>query len=229
MTTRLPQRYAVGWREPFETRAREFFSPGVSILDVGAGRKPSFPRSDRPQGCTYVGADILESELNLAKGGYDDAVSTDIRLFDTRLDRGFDIALSFQVLEHIKPLSAAVENIRRYLRPGGVFVSQLSGGLALYAVLNRMIPQPVSKELMHRLLGRPKDSVFPATYDKCTRKGLNETFAGWSQVSIESRWIGANYFRFAAPLQSAYLRVEDWAMQRGFENLAPYYVLTARR
>lgn len=228
-TRQLPDRYRIPWRGPFNDAAKAFFSDGMTVLDVGSGREPSFSPDVRPEGTVYVGADISAAELERAGDVYDGAVVSDIRTYDKRLDCGFDLAVSFQVLEHIKPLANAIDNIHSYLRPGGTFVTQLSGGLAVFALLNRIVPAPVAKQAMYLLLDRPKDSVFPATYDKCTKNGLEKLFSDWSEVKIEPRWIGGNYFRFARPIESLYLRYEEWAIRREFVNLAPFFVVTATK
>ncbi len=102
---------------------------GMTILDVGSGRRPCVPIDRRPPGCTYVGLDISADELQTAPpGSYDRFVVGDVSSRAVDLGTQFDLVVSFQVLEHVRPLDAAFENLRHYLRPGGRMIAQFSGG-----------------------------------------------------------------------------------------------------
>jgi len=138
---RLPLRYSVGWYEPFEARLLPALSPGVRILDVGSGRQPALLPARRPPACTYVGLDISRTQLEQASAGsYDEVLEGDITLHERSLQNRFDLLVSWQLLEHIRPLEAALENMRLYLRPGGTMVSLLSGGRSVFTLINRLVP-----------------------------------------------------------------------------------------
>lgn len=117
---RLPARYERGHRDLFDSYARPTLRPFASVLDIGAGRSPTFPEAARPADCTYVGLDLSGQELASAPtGSYDDVVASDVRARVPSLIGQFDAIISWQVLEHVKPLPTAIENLRSYLRPGG--------------------------------------------------------------------------------------------------------------
>ena len=64
-----PKRYGpnkVGSRFAYEQRAIGHLYPGISVLDVGSGRKPTVPLDQRPAECHYVGLDISAEELQAA-------------------------------------------------------------------------------------------------------------------------------------------------------------------
>jgi SAM-dependent methyltransferase len=204
--------------------------PGVRILDVGSGRRPAVPIGRRPPGCVYVGLDISLDELRSAPpGSYDEMLAGDVVQFRSELEGRFDLAVSWQVLEHVKPLDAALENVRQYLVPGGVLVAQLSGKFSAFALLNQVVPHRVAVWAMRRLLGRDSRTVFPAHYDGCWYGALRRMTTGWSAVEIRSRYAGAGYFGFLPPLQRLYLVYENWAARRGHRNLATHYLIHARR
>lgn len=226
----FPARYQRSLSEDFIARVLESIEDdSASLLDVGAGRTPLIPPARRPAGIEYVGIDISQNELELAGDDYDDSIVADICVRQDGLDGRFDVACSWQVLEHIRPLSACADNVHAYLKPGGVFISQLSGGLAVFALLNRAIPPRLSKWLLLRLLGRDPETVFPAYYDKCTKSGLETTFENWSNVEVIPIWLGAGYWRFAPPLQRLYLRYEAWAIRNKKDDWAPYYQVIATK
>ena len=145
------------------------------------------------------------------------------------LESSADLVVSWAVLEHVAPLDVAIANIHSYLRPGGLFVAQLSGGRSAFALINRLIPHRLAKVAMKRLLRRDPESVFPAPYDRCTYSELSRAFAGWSHVRIVARYRGAGYFGFLPPLQRLYLRLEDLLVRGRHRDLATHYLLVARR
>lgn len=54
-------------------------------------------------------------------------------------ERKFDCIVSLNVLEHIKDDKAAVGNITRLLKPGGILVLELPAGSSLYDVFDRQL------------------------------------------------------------------------------------------
>ncbi|HEX8769911.1 MAG TPA: hypothetical protein VF711_03995, partial [Acidimicrobiales bacterium] len=75
----LPSRYATWWHAQYHEQLQPSLRPGVTILDVGAGRNPSIPPADRPPKCRYIGLDLSRSELDMSPSGwYDDSVAADV-------------------------------------------------------------------------------------------------------------------------------------------------------
>ncbi|MGH3851716.1 MAG: class I SAM-dependent methyltransferase, partial [Pseudonocardiaceae bacterium] len=213
----------------YDARVAQALGPGMRILDVGSGRTPSLAPDARPPGCHYVGLDVSSVELEAAPSGwYDEIVVADVAQRVPELEGRFDLVVSLQVLEHVRPLPVAMENLRSYLAPGGCLIAQLSGAYSVYGVVNRLIPQSVALWLLKHLLARPVDTVFPAYYHRCHSRGLNQIFANWSAAEVHSEWWGAGYFAFSRPLQSIYVGFEEWIRLSGYTNLAPYYVVEAR-
>src|SRR3954453_741383 len=165
---RLPPRYETDfWDGPFKRRLDQMLEPGSRILDLGAGARPVLPADARPAGCHYIGMDSSRSELEKApRGSYDEMLVGDITDRMPELDGRFDLIISWLVLEHVKPLDVALDNVRAYLRPGGTFIAQLSGTFSLHALLNRVLPARVSRRLLMKAQGREVDSVFPAPYHR---------------------------------------------------------------
>ncbi|MEA2409167.1 MAG: hypothetical protein QOE69_3286 [Thermoleophilaceae bacterium] len=226
----LPRRYDDFWDGPFREELARHLRPGVRILDVGSGAVPTIPPEERPADTHYVGLDISQHELDRAPAGsYDHTVVADLTEVVPELCDDFDLVVSFQVLEHVRPLDRAIENMRRYLRPGGGMVSRLSGGRSVSALLNRAVPHRVAVALEVRLRGREPESVFPAEYDRCTHSALTEMLAPWSEANVIPQHTGAYYFKFLRPLQALYLGYEEWALRGDRKDVAVYYVLSARR
>jgi SAM-dependent methyltransferase len=223
-------RYETRWREAFDDAVDPLLVRGASVLDIGSGRAPTIAESRRPDDCLYVGLDVSESELLRAeRDAYDEIVVADIATAMPTLVGRFDLALSWQVLEHVKPLDRAFANIHSYLRPGGTLVAQLSGKFSAFALINQLTPSGLSIRLLEHLTHRHPQTVYPAYYDRCYADALRRILARWSDVSIIPRFRGASYFAFSGPVHRLYLRYEDWTVRAGRENLATHYLVVARK
>ena len=229
-TSGLPPRYDDFWLGPFRAELARHLRPGVRVLDVGSGAEPTIPPDERPEGTRYVGLDISRHELDRAPAGsYDETIVADLTELVPEHAESFDLVLSFQVLEHVRPLDRALDNMRRYARPGGAMVSRLSGGRSVSALLNRAVPHRVAVALERRLRGRDPESVFPAEYDRCTYSALTEMLRPWSEATVIPQYTGALYFKFLRPLQALYLAYEERVVRKDRKDAAVYYVLSARR
>ena len=230
MASDLPARYREGWVERFETLFASDLVEGVSILDVGSGRRPCLLPENRPAGCRYVGLDVSREELDAAPAGaYDEVIVGDIAGRLPGDEARFDLVISWQVLEHVKPLDEALENIRSSLRPGGHFVALLSGRFAYFSLMGRLLGHRVGTWAMERLLDREPETVFPASYDGCYYNALARMLAPWSRWEIVPRYYGAMYLSFAPPLERLYLAYENWAERGRHRNLATHYLVSAWR
>lgn len=223
-------RYLEPWMLAWEDRVRERLRPGVRILDVGSGRRPAIPREVRPPDSFYCGLDLSLDELRAAPpASYDRVVAADIVEYQPQLRESFDLVVSWQVLEHVRPLDVAFENMRRYLVPDGVCLVHLSGSFSVFGLLNRVIPHRVGVFAMKHLLGREPETVFPAHYDKCWYGALSKITSSWQEAEVIPRYRGSGYFRFLGVLERAYLVYEDWASTRNHRNLATHYLIESRR
>ena len=223
-------RYADDWIQPFHDAIREATTEGAVILDLGSGRQPSVPPDLRPAGTTYVGLDLSDAELQRAgPGAYDRRIVADLNARVPELVGTVDVAVSWQVLEHVRPMRTVLANVHDYLKPGGVLIAGFSGAWSAFAIPNRLVPHAVARFVLRRLLQRDPETVFPAPYDSCTYSAMTKALSGWSHVEITPRYRGAGYFGFSKPLQALYLRAEDLLERGGHRDLATHYLVVARK
>src|SRR3954447_11430251 len=89
---RLPPRYADDWGAEFWKFADDALRPGVTVLDIGAGRQPTIVPERRPSGVHYVGLDISGHELAQAEpGSYDETIVADAQEMAPSLFDRFDL------------------------------------------------------------------------------------------------------------------------------------------
>jgi SAM-dependent methyltransferase len=227
---KLPPRYDERWRDPFDNRVDLALRPGISILDVGAGASPTIRVDRRPPRCFYAGLDLSLAELQrAASGSYDEFCVADVAVRAPGLVDRFDLVLSWNALEHVRPLDRAFEHLRMYLRPAGRLVALFSGRFSVFGTLNRLVPRRVAVELMKRLLDRDPTSVWPAYYDRCWYDEIMRMLGHWERVEVLPLYRGAEYFNFSPNLRSLYLGYENWACRTRRRNLATHYLVTAVR
>jgi SAM-dependent methyltransferase len=223
-------RYRDDWIEPFHEAVRRNSGEGAVILDIGSGRHPSVPAELRRPSSVYIGLDVSEDELRHAgPGAYDRVIVADLTERVPELVGTVDLAVSWQVLEHVTPMSVALDNVRDYLRPGGVLIAGFSGAWSAFAIINRLVPDHVARFVLKGLLRRDPATIFPAPYDSCTYSGMQKALARWSSVEILPRYRGASYFGFLPPLQRLYVRFEDLLERGDHVDLATHYLVIARR
>ena len=226
---RLPARYGYAMQSVFFDHVRPLLKPGIAILDVGAGRNPIIAPDRRPAGCRYVGLDVSEEEMLCAPpGAYDMTIVHDITSALV-LEEQFDLVLSWQVLEHVKPIEQALDNLKGLLRPGGTMIAQLSGSFSAFAVLARIVPHRARVWAMARFLGHPEEMKFRTYYDHCWATALETMLASWSAVTLLPYYRGAVYFGMSRPLQVLYLTYESIVADRDVRNLATHYLVIAQR
>ena len=228
----LPARYSEPWRAPFTAEVSRRLHPGITVLDIGGGRHAAIPRDQRPDGITYIGLDVDSEELEAASDrAYDRAIVADAATSIPELAGMVDLAISWQVFEHVRSLEAVLDHIHAYLRPGGALVSLFSGRWAVFAVANRLLPSRVGVPIVTRV-GRRKARnrpVFPAYYDGCSYSRLRRLTSGWRRVEIIPMYRGARYLEFAPILMRPYLAYENSIRRMHVRNAATHYLLVAER
>ena len=231
LTVHLPSRYREGWREQFDELVYRQLQPRTTVLDVGSGRNPTILPDQRPADVTYVGMDLSADELRIAgEGVYDKHVVSDLATYVPNLLNTIDLAVSWQVLEHVKPLEIALDNVYAYLKPGGAFVAMFSGARSVFGLVNRAMPNAVGKRLVKRSMRRDETTpVFPAYYDRCHETALRVMLSKWSEVEIRALFRGASYFHFSTLLTRAYLGYENAMERADLKNWATHYLVVARR
>lgn len=229
---RLPERYRQLFDAQFKERLSPFLREGCVILDVGSGRRPTIPPEDRPAGCHYVGLDVDSHELELAPpGSYNEIWTADVTSpLPPELLGRFDVVLSFQAIEHVASVDAAIRNMGDALVPGGLLLFQTSGSFGvLPALVNRVLPRGLSLWLLAKLTNRDPATVFPAVYNRCWASALEHDLREWDQSEVRPLFFGGFYLLRAPFLLWPYLAWEELTRRAGWKNLATHYLVSAIR
>ncbi len=107
----------------------------MRVLDAGCGRGRDFAL---PQDAYVVGIDI-SSEALAGNLSLDEAICADIQTYPLP-EEEFDLILGFDLLEHLDRPEAALENLRRALRPGGQIILTFPNLWSCKGLLTRFTP-----------------------------------------------------------------------------------------
>ena len=205
--------------------------PSADVLELGAGRWPSFPLSEMPPNVrSYTVNDISEHELSLLPDGYEKArfdVSGDAAAFrDT-----YDVVFSRFLAEHVPDGPAMHRNVFEVLRKGGVAFHLIPTLYALPFLINKLLPERLTYSLLKRLSPRRAISPkFPAYYSACygNPEKMKRLLAsiGYSHVEVRN-FYGHFYYEKIPGVRQVHERFSSVAANRDWHLLSSYAYVKA--
>ncbi|WP_169788831.1 class I SAM-dependent methyltransferase [Vulgatibacter incomptus] len=205
--------------------------PAMRVVDLGGGKHPAIsPEQKQRLGLHVVGVDISSRELEQAPAGaYDEAVEADASSFVR--PGSADLVLAQALTEHVKDTRAMWRSIYATLVPGGRTLHFIPNGRALFARLNRLLPEEAKRFLLYRIYPESVQYLgFPAFYDRCspgeTRRVLREV--GFRQVRIQP-YYSSNYFAFLLPAHLANVSLQLLAQAAEDEDRCQSFVVEAMK
>jgi SAM-dependent methyltransferase len=205
--------------------------PAARILELGAGRWPSFGLAEMPDTVdSYTVNDISADELARLPCGYKKAcfdVCGDAEEFSDC----YDIVFSRFLAEHVPDGVAMHRNVYKVLRPGGVAFHLIPTLYALPFVLNRLAPERLTTWLLRVLSPRRAISPkFPAHYSACYGSPDRMTAMlreiGYERVEIRT-FYGHFYYEKVPVLRSLHRRFSELAADRNWHFVSSYAYITA--
>jgi 2-polyprenyl-6-hydroxyphenyl methylase/3-demethylubiquinone-9 3-methyltransferase len=145
----LPARYSVdGNRHFIDVFVPKYLKSNMTVYDVGGGKTPYITIEKKWElSLVVVGIDIDADELRRApEGVYDETICADITRYQGKGDA--DLVICQALLEHVKDVDAAFAALAGILKPGGRVLVFTPSKYALYALLNRLLPETLKKRLL---------------------------------------------------------------------------------
>lgn len=185
------------------------------IYDIGGGKNPYLSKELKSRiDCKVIGLDIDEIELNAAPtGSYDKIITEDITKYQGNQDG--DLAICMALLEHVKDVEAALAGIRSCLKTGGLCALFVPSGNAIFARINKILPENFKKQILFTLFPNAKKRQgFPAYYNHCTPREVQEIAQSLGFEILDKRYYYvSSYFSFFFPLYllwRIYMLVFQW-------------------
>ena len=105
--------------------------PGMAVLELGCGTGGMWRGAVLPEGCRLTLTDFSEGMLDAARENTAHLPGTEYRRVDAQdipyADGSFDAVIANMMLYHVPDMGRALAEIRRVLRPGGVFYAATYG------------------------------------------------------------------------------------------------------
>jgi SAM-dependent methyltransferase len=181
------------------------------VADVGGGKKPIITLVKQKFAYQkYDGIDYDAEELLLApRGLYDETHTVDVTRPPAHLYGRYDKIICCNTLEHVTDGPAAILGLARLLKPGGECYIKVPCRHAMFARLNRNVPERIKRLLLFFLFPDKKTDGFPAFYIDCSiaRMTQNAKRAGLALHGEPSRFYYSSYFTFFFPFYLAWRSV----------------------
>jgi SAM-dependent methyltransferase len=217
----LPKVLRIDGRTDFDDQVcPRWIKPFMRVYDVGGGKQPYISPGLKEQlGLSVIGLDVSASELESAPpGSYDRVIVCDITHYAGCGDG--DLVIAQSVLEHVHDVERALDAIARILAPNGVALLFVPSKTALFARLNRILPERVKRGGLELIRESVKDTEgFPAYYDKCSPREFAEMAREMGlRVADERHYYLSSYFFSFVPF---YILWRLWTLL--------YYVFDSRQ
>jgi SAM-dependent methyltransferase len=163
---------AVAWRDYRAFLERLILEQEARrVCDLGGGANPVLTLDFVTEhGLDYLVADVSPAELAKAPAGYATLLA-DISSPDFDPVGDFDVVCSVMVAEHLRDPETFHRNVHRMLRPGGVAFHFFPTWYALPFVVNRFLPEPLTRAVLSLVQsGREQEgqhAKFKAYYRWC--------------------------------------------------------------
>lgn len=137
---------------------------GMNLLEIGCARSTWLPYFAKEFGFKVYGIDYSEigcqqaSQILLNEHVYGEVVCADLFLLPKFMLEAFDVVFSFGVAEHFLDTSACIAALSKFLKPGGLIVTNIPNMAGLIGYVQKMINRPVYN--IHKPLD--KEALFKA-------------------------------------------------------------------
>lgn len=211
---------------------RVLAAEGQVIVDVGGGKTCPFAHFRKPGSQTrIVAVDCAEEELR-DNTDVDEKVVADVTEGLPFPDASVDMVVSRSVLEHLERVEAFVIEARRVLKDGGSFIHLFPCRYAPFAIINRALPDRLSRRLLYSLIPETKGiGGFPAKYRECYYSAMEHVLAenGFAIEEMITSYYQSPYFAFFFPLYLLSAGYEMLLRALDAKDLCAYLLVVARK
>lgn len=217
--------------ESYAARAAELAGEAdpPRVVDIGAGRTTPYVVAASSE---LIGIDILREDLDANRSLTQRVVCDIVSDGIPREVQSAGLITSRMVLEHVPNLDWFAREVCGALAPGGRTIHLFAGRYSLFAILNRLLPESVSRRILFAL--RPESvevGGFHTFYDRTHVKAAESVFRSAGMVGIETdvSYEVSQYFRFFFPL-FVLARLWETVLHRlTLKNLGSFVLLIAGR
>lgn len=172
------------------------------VADVGGGKKPVFlvEGRDKDGVSAYEGFDIDLDELKQAEDLYHAIHVVDLTKPVDEAYRGrFTNIFCISTLEHVTDDTVAMQNLAGMLQDGGELYIKVPYKFAIFAMLNRVMPQEAKRKILHYIFPDKIGDGFPVYYKGCRLTAMKNAQTHGLRISRTNKHYTSSYFMFFLP------------------------------
>jgi SAM-dependent methyltransferase len=142
----------------------------------------------------------------------------------------FDLVTANMVVEHLEEPEAAFSEIRRILKPKGVFLFHTPNARHYLVKTAALVPQWLKTPLIQVLEGRREDDVYPTRYRANTPETIRALAArSGFQVELLAAVCSSAVSAILGPLAVAELLATRWLTTAKMENYRSNLIVALRK
>jgi ubiquinone/menaquinone biosynthesis C-methylase UbiE len=220
--------------DTYEVTVARFMNarPNQLVVDVGGGKTCPFAKYRRPElGTRIVAVDVSEEEIR-ANRDVDEMRVGDVMQNLPFADSEADMIVSRSVVEHLASLDAFLATSARVLKPGGAFVHLFPGRFAPFTMINRALPNWLSRRVLFFFHPTAVGiGGFPAYYDRCYYTAVERSLNahGFELDECRISYYQSRYLNFFFPAYVVSAAYELIVRAIGWRNLGAYLLIVARK
>ena len=212
----------------FRERILAVLTPQARVLDIGAGRGATPHMHFKGMAAEVAGVDVDDAVLKNPQ--LDRAVHSPDGALSAFEDDYFDLVISKDVLEHLVDPATYFREVRRVLKPGGLFMGKTPSGAHYVTIIARLTPLSFHKAF-NRMRGREVEDTFPTMYRANSRGALASWAkeAGLTLVRVDFQEGRPEYLRFNPVTYFCGLLYERTVNLLGLDPLKAVIYVTMRK
>jgi len=159
----------------------------ISVLEIGCGNSGWLPYFGRKEGFSVAGIDYSPEGCDLARrrleveGLEGRVICGDIFELSSEEVGQYDFVFSLGVVEHFSETASALQCMRKFVRPGGILLTQIPNFVSMHGVLSWLYhPEQLRK---HKILMRKH---LLEAYRCCGFTDVRTGYVGLSSLTIVS-------------------------------------------
>ncbi len=197
------------------------------VADLGSGRAISYASKIKSK-TQIVAIDNSEEELKFNKIAAKKIVA-DLNSLIPLQKKSVDLLTSRYLLEHLENPNSAFKNMSQVLTKNGKIIHLFSTKNAPFAILNRLLPNFLSKNLLLWLVPGSKDIRGFKTHYKLNHTNLLKLLKknGFKVDKVYLSFYQSRYFAFFLPLYLLAVLYELTIYKLNLRNLASYIIVIA--
>ena len=203
----------------------------ISVLDVGAGKQWHFSPSLKGRNMNLIGFDIDHAEM-AGNALLDQQICGDACASLGVPDQSVDLIMGRAVVEHLHDTASFLQSANRALRDEGRLIVTFANRYAPFAILNRILPQRVTRWLLFHLVpGASEVLGFTAFYDRASFREFKQSLAdaGFEIEEEYASYFSTSYYGFFFPVFVVGLGLDYLRYTLGNPRLASYFMFIAKK